>query len=76
MHSGRRIAAAVLTAALSMGAIGFSAGPAEANRADTSWPARQATTSTPQTAADTSWPAADTSWPDISHPPSDTSWPS
>jgi hypothetical protein len=46
MNSGRRIAAAVLTAALSMGAIGFSAGPAEAFQ-DTTWPSF----------TDTTWPA-------------------
>ena len=49
MNSGRRIAAAVLTAALSMGAIGFSAGPAEAYL-DTTWPW---VNSTP---TDTTWP--------------------
>jgi hypothetical protein len=57
MISGRRIAAAVLTAALSMGAIGFSAGPAQAYQ-DTTWPAL----------TDTTWPAvrispSDTTWP-------------
>lgn len=67
MNSGRRIAAAVLTAALSIGAIGFSAGPAEAYRADTSWPAHNAAPSTPQ--------AADTSLAGVSQPLSDTSWP-
>ena len=67
MNSGRRIAAAVLAAALSMGAIGLSAGPAEAMK-DTSWPAR---TSGPAV-ADTSWPTvSDTSWPSLT----DTSWP-
>ena len=67
MNSGRRIAAAVLAAALSMGAIGLNAGPAEAVK-DTSWPARVASPAV----ADTSWPdmggssrsLADTSWPD------------
>ena len=57
MISGRRIAAAVLTAALSMGAIGFSAGPAEAHQ-DTTWPSL----------TDTTWPTvrvspSDTTWP-------------
>jgi hypothetical protein len=49
MNSGRRIAAAVLTAALSMGAIGFSAGPAEAFQ-DTTWPFVH------NTPSDTTWP--------------------
>ncbi len=58
LNSGRRIAAAVLTAALSMGAIGLSAGPAEATK-DTTWP-----TATKPAAADTTWPTfADTTWP-------------
>jgi len=48
MNSGRRIAAAVLTAALSMGAIGITAAPAEAY--DTTWPAVHVTPS------DTTWP--------------------
>lgn len=66
MNSGRRIAAAVLAAALSMGAIGLSAGPAEAK--DTSWPGRIA----PPSGADTSWPSVrDTSPLSLS----DTSWP-
>lgn len=66
MNSGRRIAAAVLTAALSMGAIGLSAGPAEAK--DTSWPSRVVSPAV----ADTSWPSVgDTSWPSLT----DTSWP-
>lgn len=66
MNSGRRFAAAVLAAALSLGAIGFIAGPAEAK--DTSWPARQSGT----TNSDTSWPTlTDTSWPTLT----DTSWP-
>lgn len=57
MNSGRRIAAAVLTAALSLGAIGFGAGPAEAYQ-DTTWPSL----------TDTTWPAvhgtpSDTTWP-------------
>lgn len=46
MNSGRRLAAAILTAALSLGAIGFTAGTADAAR-DTSAPTRL---------ADTSWP--------------------
>ena len=51
MNSGRRIAAAVLTAVLSVGAIGLSAGPASAAK-DTTWPRGQ---SQPQL-ADTTWP--------------------
>lgn len=71
MNSGRRIAAAVLTAALSMGAIGFTAGPAEAYR-DTTWPARYADT----TLTDTTWPTlTDTTWPAVRDTPSDTTWP-
>lgn len=49
MISGRRIAAAILTATLSLGAIGVAAGPAEAK--DTSWP-----DVAQQRLADTSWP--------------------
>lgn len=57
MNSGRRLAAAVLTAALSLGAVGFTAGPAEAYK-DTTWP----------TYTDTTWPTvhvtpSDTTWP-------------
>lgn len=66
MNSGRRIAAAVLTAALSMGAIGLSAGPAQAYK-DTTWPAAP-----PSQVADTKWPTyADTTWPTFM----DTTWP-
>ncbi len=76
MNSGRRIAAAILTAALSMGAIGISAGPAEAYRADTTWPARIAPGTTPPSMADTTWPSmADTTWPSVHVTPSDTTWP-
>ena len=63
MNSGRRIAAAVLTAALSMGAIGFSAGPAAALR-DTTWPASL-----------TDPKQADTTWPSVVVTPGDTTWP-
>ena len=63
MNSGRRIAAAVLTAALSMGAIGLGAAPAAAFR-DTTWPASQ---SDPE--------LADTTWPSVVVTPSDTTWP-
>lgn len=58
MNSGRRIAAAVLAAALSMGAIGFSAGPAAAYQ-DTTWPSLTDTTwpSVRVTPSDTTWPA-------------------
>jgi hypothetical protein len=63
MNSGRRIAAAVLTAALSMGAIGFTAGPAEAYK-DTTWPARHSADTTWPSLTDTTWPARkDTTWP-------------
>lgn len=59
MNSGRRIAAAVLAAALSMGAIGLTAGPAEALK-DTTWPTRTTNTSL----TDTTWPTlTDTTWP-------------
>ena len=51
MNSGRRIAAAVLTAVLSVGAIGFSAGPAAAVKDNT----RPIGNSGPQL-ADTTWP--------------------
>lgn len=37
MNTGRRIAAAVLTAAITVGALGLTAGPAGA-KTDTSWP--------------------------------------
>lgn len=70
MNSGRRLAAAVLTAALSLGAVGLTAGPAEAYR-DTTWPARIAPGPTP-TLTDTTWPTfADTTWPTFT----DTTWP-
>ena len=70
MNSGRRIAAAVLTAALSFGAIGFTASPA-ATMKDTTWPSIVKTGTPPQ--ADTTWPTlADTTWPSLR----DTTWPS
>lgn len=68
MNSGRRISAAVLAAVLSMGAIGLSAGPAEAMK-DTTWPTRS---------SDTTWPTlTDTTWPTLTAPmaPTDTTWP-
>lgn len=71
MNSGRRIAAAVLTAALSIGAVGFTAGPAVALK-DTTWPSI-VKTGTPPQEADTTWPTlADTTWPSLR----DTTWPS
>ena len=71
MSSGRRIAAAVLTAALSLGAMGITAGPAEALR-DTTWPSKVSPRPTPQQ-ADTTWPTlSDTTWPTLT----DTTWPS
>ncbi len=48
-----------MTAALSLGAIGLSAVPAEALK-DTTWPTRSVDTS----AKDTTWPTlTDTTWP-------------
>jgi hypothetical protein len=66
MNSGRRIAAAVLSAALSMGAIGFSAAPAQAYK-DTTWPA--------SLAPDTKPSLMDTTWPSVQDIPDDTTWP-
>jgi hypothetical protein len=74
MNSGRRLAAAVLTAALSLGAIGFTAGPAEAYR-DTTWPARTTPDSTSPPSMDTTWPTLDTTWPTADDAPTDTTWP-
>lgn len=66
MNSGRRIAAAVLTAALSFGAIGFTAGPAAALK-DTTWPSLEKPGQ-----SDTTWPTSkDTTWPTLT----DTTWP-
>ncbi len=65
MNSGRRIAAALVTAALSIGAIGFVASPAEAYR-DTTWPVGIVPTS--PTLSDTTWPA-------VRDTPTDTTWP-
>jgi hypothetical protein len=77
MNAGRRIAAAVLAAALSMGALGFTAGPAQAR--DTTWPTgitsdggSSFTDTTWPTFADTTWPTfTDTTWPTLT----DTTWP-
>lgn len=72
MNSGRRIAAAVLTAALSLGTIGLTAGPAEALK-DTTWPALVTPTTPHPGVEDTTWPALrDTTWPSLR----DTTWPS
>ncbi|PUA82905.1 hypothetical protein [Nocardioides currus] len=64
MISGRRIAAALVAAVLSLGAIGVTAGPAQALK-DTTWPVRPAPdttqtpgpTVTPPDQTDTTWPA-------------------
>ena len=69
MNAPRRIAAALLSAALSLGVVGVVASPADAMK-DTTWPTR--TDTTWPTKTDTTWPTMkDTTWPTMK----DTTWP-
>lgn len=55
MSTPRRIAALLLTAALSFGIIGIGTGPAEAMK-DTTWPVPGVSDSSSHSLTDTTWP--------------------